>query len=93
MHLNIQAVVEFGLHDELNYELTPGPSRKRNASVPTNYDSVKSGGFWWIFDFWAIKRTMRCGPLRGPSGTDGKALLLLLLPLLLLYNYQDPKFK
>ena len=27
MHLKIQAVVEFGLYDKLNYELTPGHFR------------------------------------------------------------------
>ena len=69
MHLKIQALVEFGLYDKLNYELTPvtmtlcekenpshsdtvllfGPRKKR---VSTDiFDTVKSGGFWWIFGF------------------------------------------
>ena len=129
MHLTIQAVVEFGLQDKLNYEeLTPGPFETKNNFTPfkwhyafqvplrvtvslcyvtvpcvtvslcyvtvslrlssfsygprkrkskrvstENFDSVKSGGFWWISGFWVIKRTMRCEARTRPFRAEAEA--------------------
>ena len=42
MHLKIQAVVEFGLHDKLNYELTPGPFRNEKE-MDINFIKSQAG--------------------------------------------------
>ena len=40
MHLKIQAVVEFGLYDKLNYELTPVTMTLCEKENPSHSDTV-----------------------------------------------------